>query len=130
MNLKNNPHYQNGVFKGAQMVQNIENTTYGTLEVALQRKMELVKDLKEQFGWEESHKDVAENLGMIAALEAEVLKRDALPKVKVLTLEHAKEVSEGMGLDLSETHLEQVVQQYSEETNLEDLINEVNNEKL
>jgi hypothetical protein len=130
MDLKNNPHYQNGVFKGHQIVKNIENTVYGDLDAALESKTRLVKDLKEQFGWGESHKDVAENLGMIAAIETEIAKSNAIKPMDVPTVEYVKEVAEGMGLNLSETHLEQVIERYTEEINLEDLINDINNEKL
>ena len=65
--LKNNPHYQHGVFMGMRVSKDIGNTSYSTIEVALERKRELVERLKKLHG--DKHKDVAETLGIIAALE-------------------------------------------------------------
>lgn len=67
--LKNNPHYQNGQFWGRQMARLIHSTVYKDLETAISVKKELVEDLKKEFGWDEQTKDVAENLGIISALE-------------------------------------------------------------
>lgn len=68
--LQDNPHYQNGLFWGRQMAKLINSTIYKDLQTAISVKKELVEDLKKEFGWDENTKDVAENLGIIASLEA------------------------------------------------------------
>lgn len=78
--LQDNPHYQNGQFWGRQMAKHIQSTIYKNLETAIAVKKELVEDLKREFGWDENIKDVAENLGIIASLEAAL--KDAEDEVK------------------------------------------------
>lgn len=67
--LENNPHFMEGKFMGRRMLKHIESTTYGSIEVAIQKKQELVDDFKEHFGWDETHKEVAFNMGLIAGLK-------------------------------------------------------------
>lgn len=138
--LKNNPHFQNGVYKGTQVVKNIENTTYGTIEVALERKRELVEDLKKQFGWGESQKDVAETLGIISALEQEQLIRKANEPDIIIQISDIMRVSEDIGITISSEQAEQALERYPDAQEndpsgtwnlvVEQLIHEVNNEKL
>lgn len=140
MDLKNNPHYQNGVFKGSQMIENIENTTYGTIEKALESKKELVDDLKKNFGWSETHKDVAEALGMIAILEKELSIIEANQPTHQLTDMDVINVASDSGMKITQTQLEEVKKRYPEiqenhsdiDWNLlvEHILNELNNENI
>ena len=138
--LKNNPHYQNGVFKGSQIIENIENTTYGTIEKALEVKKELVDDLKENFGWNETHKDVAEALGMIAILEKELSIIIANQPTHQLTDIDVINTASQSGMTISQTQLEEVKKRYPQlqedhfDTEwyllVEHILNELNNENI
>lgn len=128
MDLKNNPHFQHGVYVGNNVIKHIETTTYGTIETALERKKELVKDLKEQFGWDETHKDVAETLGIIHALEQEQKLIESQKIVLDVTTDDVIEKAEEIGIKLSEEMIETVLGRLPTADNLEDIINEVRNE--
>lgn len=109
--LENNPHYQNGKFWARNMVKHIENTVYVTVENALEKKKELVEDLKKEFGWDETHKDVAENLGMIAALEEEVEKQPK--KSHNLTIEDVDNVAKEIGKKISVERAQDILDRYT-----------------
>lgn len=140
MDLKNNPHYQNGVFKGSQIIENIENTTYGTIERALESKTELVDDLKKNFGWNETHKDVAEALGMIAILEKELSIIEANQPTHQLTDMDVINTASEAGMKVSQTQLEEIKKRYPQLQEdhsdtawnllVEHLLNEVKNENI
>lgn len=112
-NIKNNPYYINGVLLGNKMITHISTTVYGDVETALEAKQELVKDLKEQFGWDDNHKEVAENLGIIAALEIEQSKIKLLNE-KIITLQDVYNVAESIGIKLNEEQVEKVLELYPE----------------
>lgn len=111
-NIKNNPYYKNGIFIGIKMIQYIDNTVYKNVETALEAKKELVSDLKEQFGWDENHKEVAENLGIIAALEEELNKISELEIKKNISLEDVFNVAESIGIKLNEEQAQIVLNEY------------------
>jgi len=108
---QNNPHYEHGVFKGTQIVSNIESTIWGDLETALESKEQLVKDLKEQFGWDESHQDVAEALGMIAALKKAIQEEESKPKHN-LEPEDVTNIAGQIGMKVTEEQIETILSQY------------------
>lgn len=111
--LNNNPHYKNGVYLGAQVAKHIETTTYGTLEVAIERKKELVKDLKKQFGWDENTPDVAETLGIIAALEEEQSKQPEEKSNEVsLSIEDVCGVADSIGVKLESQEIIEILDDY------------------
>ena len=113
MDLVNNPHYQNGVYNGNNVIKNIENTTYGSIEVALKRKKELVEDFKKQFGWDETHKDVAETLGIIAALETEQKRLDSIVEPgPTLSIEDVYSVANSIGLSIDEDIANKALEMY------------------
>jgi len=128
MDLKNNPHFQHGIYMGTSVIKHIETTTYGSIEVALERKRELVEDLKEQFGWDETHKDVAETLGIIHALEQEQKLIESQRVIPDVTEDDVIEKAEELGIKLSEEMIETVLGRLPTADNLEDIINEVRNE--
>jgi hypothetical protein len=140
MDLKNNPHYQNGVFKGSQMIDNIENTTYGTIENALESKKELVDDLKKNFGWEESHKDVAEALGMIAILEKELSIIVANQPTHQLTDMDVINTASDIGMEINTEQLKEIHKRYPQLQEdhfdtawyllVEHILNELKNENI
>lgn len=112
--MRNNPNYISGYHVGKQVVKHIELTTYGTLENALERKIELVKDLKEQFGWDDTHPEVAETLGIISALEEAKVKADAEKPEEVLSLEDITSVAGEIGKLLSEEDTLEILAKYPE----------------
>jgi hypothetical protein len=140
MDLKNNPHYQNGIYKGIQMIEHIENTVYGTIERALESKEELVDDLKKNFGWDESHKDIAETLGMIAVMKKELSNIENNQPKHQITEISVINIASGIGEKISQTQLQEVIKRYpqlqedhddtEQHLLIEHLINEVKNENI
>lgn len=138
MDLKNNPHYQNGVFKGSQIIENIENTTYGTIENALEAKKDLINKLKIDYGWDETHKDVAETLGIITILEQKIINTaESKPKHQLTEIDVINTASD-IGVKLSTEQLEEVIKRYPQLQEdhsdtawhllVEHILNELNNE--
>jgi len=136
--LSNNPHYKNGVYIGTQIAKHIENTTYGTLEVAISRKEELIKDLKEQFGWDDYTSDVAEALGIIDALKEELNKKESKDdNAHNLSITDVNEVATSIGKTVTEEEAQLILDRYinSQESDpgatwnlvIENLIYEINN---
>lgn len=109
--LINNPHYANGIYIGNQVAKHIEATTYETLEVALQRKEELVEDLKQQFGWDENHQEVAETLGIIKALK-DAIASQPQEEEPSLTSEDIMNVATSINKKLSEDQLQIILERY------------------
>jgi hypothetical protein len=70
--LKNDPNYQKGYFMGTQIIPHIAKTSYITLEGAVEKKKKEVDDLRAKFQWTNTHKEIAEKLGLIAAWEDEL----------------------------------------------------------
>ena len=140
MDLKNNPHYQNGKLIGSQVVRHIESTTYGDIETALESKQELVKDLKEQFGWDETTKDVAETLGIIEMLKQEVKRKEKEEEESKhnLTDEDVINIANNIGVDITQNQVTNILDRYLEAQEsdpgatwnlvIENLIHESNNE--
>lgn len=140
MDLKNNPWYQAGVFKGARVAQFIENTVYGSLEAAIESKEQLVEDLKTRLGYDDNHKDVAETLGIIDALKQEQAKRKAEEPENILTPDDVSNVAFSIGMTVDEEKVQEILRRYpaAQESDpsatwdlvIEQLIHEVNNENL
>jgi hypothetical protein len=139
MDLKNNPHYQNGVFKGSQIIESIEKTTYGTIEKAFEAKVELINKLKTDYGWDDTHKDVAETLGIIAILEVELKAIEKVVErvVKILCEDDIFDIAHSIGLSVTDEQISWILEAYPEAQDLdqnatwnlviENLIHESNN---
>ena len=140
MSLKNNPHYQNGIYIGSNMAKHIKHTTYKTIDVALEKKKELVKDLKEQFGWDETHKDIAEILGSIVSLEEALKIEEANKPEHKLSIDDVCNVADSIGIEVSAQQIIEILDEYdtAQENDpsatwnlvIEHLIHEKNNENL
>ena len=112
--IENNPHYQNGFFWGIDMIKHIEKTKYETVEKALESKEELVEDLKKEFGWDETHKDIAEALGVIAACKQKIKEElEANPKLSIF-VEDVLRVAEDIGVSFTEEEAEKALKKYPE----------------
>lgn len=108
--LKENPHYQNGLFWGKDMVKFIDNTVYGDLETAIFRKKELVEDLKKEFGWDESIKDIAENLGIIDALEAALEIQKKEKSEQIISIEDVDRVAKSINKSITLEQAEEIIE--------------------
>jgi hypothetical protein len=106
--IKNNPYYKNGLYWGRKMGNIIERTNYKTLDNAINIKNELVKDLKENFGWEDTYKDVAENLGIIVSLIE--MKNEKLKSLseKEISENKIKIIASNLGYTLNEDEIAEV----------------------
>ena len=140
MDLRNNPHYQNGFFKGRTIILNIDNTTFGSIAKALEVKRELVDKLTKQYGWDVSHSDVAEVMGIIAALEEEQSTIESNEPIYQLTEIDVMNTASDMCMKISTKYLEEVLSRYPQlqedhpDTDwyllVEHLLNELKNENL
>lgn len=68
--LEKNLNYLEGLWVGSQVAKNIEKTTYGTLEQAIQIKEELISNFEKEFGYSRMDKEFTDtnytyNLGML-----------------------------------------------------------------
>ena len=137
--LLNNPHYKNGVYIGTQVAKHIESTTYGTLEVAITRKEELIKDLKEQFGWDENNPEVAEILGIIESLKEELKRKSKGEDLEHgISIDDVSEVALSIGKTVTEEQAQLILDRYTNAQEddpgatwnlvIENLIYEVENE--
>jgi hypothetical protein len=112
--IENNPHYQNGLFWGIDMIEHIDKTEYQTVENALESKEQLVKDLKKEFGWDESHKDVAEVMGVIAACKQKIIE-DLIANPKLgISIEDVLNIAQEIGIDFTEEEAEKALRKYPE----------------
>lgn len=74
--------YREGKWASGDMIKNIENTIYGTLEKAIGVKKELIKNFEEKFGYardmnvEEFDYKYAYNLGLLDGLLEHVNQND------------------------------------------------------
>jgi len=102
-----------GLYVGRRLVGNIGSTTYGTLDVAILKKEELVADLKEKFGWDEEHKEVAHNLGLIKAFkDALALQPVVEEPTHNLTVQDVYDVAGEIGKTVTEEQAEQILDEY------------------
>ena len=102
--IENNPHYQSGYFWGKNMGRHIKNTEYKTLENAILSKQELIEDLKKNFGWNDTDKDVAETMGIVKALE-DAQEKELELKGHNLTIEDVAQIAEDMGVTITEEQI-------------------------
>tara|TARA_R110002167_G_scaffold211629_1_gene416208 strand:- start:136 stop:558 length:423 start_codon:yes stop_codon:yes gene_type:complete len=140
MDLRNDPYYQNGLLKGRTIILNIDNTTFGSIAKALQVKRKLVDKLTKQYGWDETHPDVSEVMGIIAALEEEQSTIESNEPIYQLTEIDVMNTASDMGMKISTKYLKEVHKRYPQlqedhpdtEWNLlvEHLLNELNNENI
>lgn len=110
--IKNNPHYQNGFFWGRRIIRHVENTVYGTLENGVETKKQLIEDLKVNFGWDETQKDVAEAMGMMDAWQQEIDRIAAETPEPLISIEDIKRVAGDIGITLTEEQLQLCVERY------------------
>ena len=74
--LKDNPHFQNGLYWGTKMVKFIDQSIYENLEHALGAKKVFAEQLKNQLGFKTEHPDLAEQIGTITALQEAISKEE------------------------------------------------------
>lgn len=113
--LKNNPHYINGLYLGSQIIRHIEHTVYQTIDNAIFRKEELVQDFRENLDYDETNKEVAENLGIIQTLKDEKARLLAEKgEGKVIDLHTIDEVATELGISISMEQAEEILEKYPE----------------
>jgi len=112
--IKNNPFYQEGHFWARRIIPHIANTRYGNLKAGVESKKELVEDLKENFGWDETHKDIAEALGIIAAWEEELAEQEANSEPILITIKEIDQVAGEMNVTILLKDAEKVQKEYTE----------------
>jgi hypothetical protein len=73
MSIEKHGQYLEGQWAGKKMVENIESTTYGSLENAIIAKQELITQFEEQFGFSRDMENIdsnyAFNLGILDLLK-------------------------------------------------------------
>lgn len=112
--IENNPFYQEAFFTATRMVKHIKSTKYGTLEEAIRSKKELIDDLKNEFGWDETHPDVVVNLGYIAAWEKEKERVDKENEGRThdITLYEVDEIALSVGKIITEKQAQHILDNY------------------
>lgn len=111
----NQVFFDEGYFWGRRLIPHIKNTKYESLENGILSKKQLIEDLKENFKWDESHKDVAEAMGVIKAWEDAISQQPKLKfSIPSLSSEDVINTASEIGKSLNPEQVSEILSKYPE----------------